>query len=211
MSDGDAAPAAFGWNRRRDVTAIAAAFEDRQIATLRARYDDGVLAAAAQVAGGDRVGPAAVSESQGRTRHGVESALAIAQEHSDCGLRRTGDVPLVGDDGQVGAAVAVQVVDGHLPGLGAGREWRARRVAKAAVTVAEKDGDCVVIEVGGDDIGKAVVDEVGCAQALVGTMAGGKEAARSRYAAHAVDEQELDLIAAPAVGGDIGFAIAVEV
>ena len=121
------------------------------------------------------------------------------------------DVALIGNHDEVGDAVVVEVIDGDLPRLCAGRKGRAGSVVEAAMSVAQEDGNGAVVEVGGDDVGMAVAIEVGGAEAFVGAAAGGEKRAGSEQPAGAVAEDQFDLVVAPAVGDGVGLAVGVEV
>lgn len=82
---------------------------------------------------------------------------------------------------------------------------------EAAFAIAKEDGNGVVVEVGGDDVGVAIVVEVCGAETLVGAAAGGEEVAGRDEAAGAVAEKELDLVVAPAVGNGVELAVGIEI
>lgn len=87
-------------------------------------------------------------------RGGFETAFAVAQQDRDV---RSASV----SDDEIGIPVAVHILDSDVVGILAAREGRVRRRSEMAMAVVEQDTDGLVTGIANDDVGIAVVIDVG--------------------------------------------------
>src|SRR5262249_43178732 len=150
--------------------AVAVAEQDRNTAGIDHADGQVELAVAVEVAGTQ----AAAGASQGDRR------ACRGREHAAAGIEPDGyGLGVVAADRQVDGAVVVEVAGRHEVGGGADSVGQAR--AKAAVAVAETDGDVAAAVVGRGQVEFAVVVEVGRhGEREARRPAGGERRTRSR-------------------------------
>jgi hypothetical protein len=104
----------------------------------------------------------------------METAMAVIEQDRDGILSGAADVSLIRDDDEIRLAVAVEIVDGNLPWFSAGRERRTGSVLQGAPAIAKQDRYGIVVKIGSNDVGVAVLVEVGSAESFVGRRPVGK-------------------------------------
>ena len=85
------------------------------------------------------------------------------------------------------------------------------RLPKAAIAVAEKNGDVISFEIRADDVRSAIAVQIGNADSLVGVLSDGDVSAGRTKAALAIAEQDYQPVFRPTVGHQIKVSVAVEV
>jgi hypothetical protein len=115
------------------------------------------------------------------------------------------------DDRQIWPAVTIDIADGDVEWRVTALERRTCRLLKSAVTIAEKNRYVIAVEIGTDDVRKAIAVEIAYANALVRMLAHCDVSSRRREATLPVAEQELQSVLGPAICHEIKNPVPVEI
>src|SRR5580693_4542482 len=94
-----------------------------QVPAFRAVHHNVEESVAIQISSGDAVWPVTALQRKALGTRRAESSFAVSQQDRHCHLFGSGDIALIGNDGQVGFPIAIEVSDCHFPWLCSRRKW----------------------------------------------------------------------------------------